>query len=267
MDGEGRILVFATKEYLRILFKSRIWFVDGTFKTAPDIFLQLFTIHGLYDKDYSFPLVYALLENKLELSYTAVLQAVKAIATATGIHVLDPETVIADFEVAIINAVKFVLPNANLRLCCYHLGQSMWRSVQEHGLQADYINTEKPEVKNSIHQLLSLAFVPTDDVPSCFDELLEVIPDEVEDIAEYFEKNYIRGSRPRNNRRPRRPRYETSLWNQYDSAINGDPKTNNQSEGWHSRFANRVAKYQPSLYSLINELKREQADAERLMAE
>ena len=101
MDGEGRILVFATKENLRILFKSRIWFVDGTFKTAPNISLQLFTIHGLYDKDYSFPLVYALLENKLELSYTAVLQAVKAIAKATGIHVLDPETVIADFEVAI----------------------------------------------------------------------------------------------------------------------------------------------------------------------
>jgi len=101
MDGVGRILVFATKEYLRILFKSRIWFVDGTFETAPDIFLQLFIIHGLYDKDYSFPLVYALLEKELELPYTAVLQAVKAMATATGIHVLDPETVIADFEVAI----------------------------------------------------------------------------------------------------------------------------------------------------------------------
>jgi len=82
--------------------------------------------------------------------------------------------------------VKFVLSIANLRLCVYHVGQSMWRSVQERGLQADYISTEKPEVKNSIHQRLSLAFVPTDDVPSCFDELLEVILDEVEDIAEYF---------------------------------------------------------------------------------
>ena len=73
------------------------------------------------------------------------------------------------------------------------------------------LTPKKTELKNSIHQLLSLTFVPTptDDGPSCFDELLEVIPDEVEDIAEYFEKNYIRGSHPRNNRR--RPRYETSL--------------------------------------------------------
>ena len=145
MDGEGRILVFATKENLRTLFKSRIWFADGTFKTAPDIFLRLFTTFFACTTKTTFHscMPYALLENKLELSYTAVLQAVKAMTTAAGIHVLDPQTVIADFEVAIINAVKFELPNANLRLCFYHLGQSTWKSVQEHGLQADYINTKK----------------------------------------------------------------------------------------------------------------------------
>lgn len=33
--GCGRILVFATRENLRLLFRSAIWFVDGTFKSAP----------------------------------------------------------------------------------------------------------------------------------------------------------------------------------------------------------------------------------------
>ena len=32
----GRIIVFATKENLRILFeRSRTWYVDGTFKVTP----------------------------------------------------------------------------------------------------------------------------------------------------------------------------------------------------------------------------------------
>ena len=41
----GRIIVFATKENLRILFeRSRTWYLDGTFKVTPGIFYQLFVI-------------------------------------------------------------------------------------------------------------------------------------------------------------------------------------------------------------------------------
>lgn len=37
-DEYGRILIYATPENLRNLYKSHVWFVDGTFKSAPSIF-------------------------------------------------------------------------------------------------------------------------------------------------------------------------------------------------------------------------------------
>ena len=43
----GRILIFSTSENLRALFRSRIWFVDGTFKTAPTIFFSIIRYYGL----------------------------------------------------------------------------------------------------------------------------------------------------------------------------------------------------------------------------
>ena len=42
----GKILVFATQVNLKLLMKAHAWFLDGTFKTAPNIFYQLFAILG-----------------------------------------------------------------------------------------------------------------------------------------------------------------------------------------------------------------------------
>ena len=147
MGQEGRILIFATKENLRILSKSRIWFVDGTFKTSPKIFLPIFTIHGLVH-EHAFPMVYSFLENKQEIYYVAIFQAVKAMASAMRVNIAGRETVISDFELSIVNAVRLVFPRSQSRLCFFHLGQSTWRNVQEHGLQAAYINTDTPRNLN-----------------------------------------------------------------------------------------------------------------------
>lgn len=79
LDENGRILIFATESNLRMLFKSDVWFADGTFKSAPSIFYQLFTIMGKFpwmhlgkQKTAVRPFVYALLENKAEFSYKKV---------------------------------------------------------------------------------------------------------------------------------------------------------------------------------------------------
>lgn len=62
----GRVLIFATKQNLCVLAKSKVWYVDGTFKTSPTIFYQLFAVMGSVShtvdgtaKDSVFPLVYA----------------------------------------------------------------------------------------------------------------------------------------------------------------------------------------------------------------
>ena len=59
-EERPRVLVFAARRNLRLLAKSDTWFVDGTFKTAPSLFVQVFTVHGMF-KDHALPFVYELL--------------------------------------------------------------------------------------------------------------------------------------------------------------------------------------------------------------
>ena len=47
VPGSDRILMFGTEENKHILTISSIWMADGTFKTVPSLFAQLYTIHGL----------------------------------------------------------------------------------------------------------------------------------------------------------------------------------------------------------------------------
>ena len=63
--------MFGTIENLNALQTHSHWFVDGTFKVAPELFMQLFTIHGLVDNR-ALPMIYVLLTNKTEDSYFRV---------------------------------------------------------------------------------------------------------------------------------------------------------------------------------------------------
>ena len=45
-DLDHRIIIFGTRQNLKLLFNSDIWFVDGTFQVVPSILFQLFTIMG-----------------------------------------------------------------------------------------------------------------------------------------------------------------------------------------------------------------------------
>ncbi|CAG8591948.1 11212_t:CDS:2, partial [Cetraspora pellucida] len=44
---QSRILIFSTNENIKRLSEAPYWIMDGTFKTVPDVFYQLYTIHAL----------------------------------------------------------------------------------------------------------------------------------------------------------------------------------------------------------------------------
>ena len=80
-DLYDRIIVFATRENLKTLFKSDTWYIDGTFQTVPSILFQFFTImvsvvrtHKGIARKIAIQLVYALIENKIEQAYSKVLE-------------------------------------------------------------------------------------------------------------------------------------------------------------------------------------------------
>lgn len=125
----------------------------------------------------AFPFVYALLPNKTQESYTTILDVVldKCRELRLNPH---PDTAISDFELGIINAVSAVFPAAVLRLCLFHLGQSVYRHVQSEGLQRAYSDPGNREVKIGVHMLISIAFVPSDDVVAVFEQVRSVLPSE-----------------------------------------------------------------------------------------
>ena len=81
--------------------------MDGTFNIAPPLFAQVYSIHADF-LGRSHPLVISLLTNKRQATYRALLNELSNI----GNYVFQPQTMITDFEMASIQAVGEVFPNA-----------------------------------------------------------------------------------------------------------------------------------------------------------
>lgn len=268
-----RVLVFATRKNIEMLCSSEIWFLDGTFRTAPHIFAQIFTILGLRartgkpDEQVAVPLVYALLSGKSEDLYAEVMEVVRDAVLRFRVHPCTPTKIMTDFETAIINACRNVFPLIPVSCCYFHLGQIIYRRIQDAGLQVKYRDPDDRTINRFTHMLLALAFVPEADVPTSFNALRRECPQDLHDVFDDFKKFYITGRPPRGRRAGTAPRYPVSLWNQYDTALNHSHRTNNISEGWHNRFRIVIGKHHPDLYTLLEELQKEQGYTEVCITE
>ncbi len=141
------------KKY-RDLCHSSIWFADGTFKTAPNIFAQMFTIIGLrertghYEEVVVVPLVHAFSSGKKTEHYEVVLEVVKDAVEWFYIASCVPTK--SDFELAV-NACTKVFPGVLLSGCYFHLGQIICRRRPGNGLQEQYRNPLYRTVKRYMH--------------------------------------------------------------------------------------------------------------------
>lgn len=268
-----RVLVFATRRNIEILCTSTVWFVDGTFKTAPSIFTQIFTVMGLRTRAggsgeaVAIPLVYALLSSKKKSIYIEALEVISNAVNQYRIDPCIPSKIMADFEVGIINACKTVFPAVPVSGCFFHLCQSIYRRVQGEGLQAAYNDENDRSLKLHTHMLMSLAFVPPADVVHAYIELRRECPAALLPVYDYFDRNYIRGVTRRGNRRAVRPRFEPGLWNQYETAVAKSHRTNNVSEAWHNRFQSIVGRHHPDIYTTISQFQQEQGYSEICVTE
>ena len=134
----NRMIVFATDEGLTHLARSDVWYMDGTFNSAPLLFHQLYVIRAPLG-DSSISCVYAFLSNKSQSTYEELLQSIQNKCQELGFQ-SDPSTVITDYELAIINAVNSTFgPHTKSHGCFYHLTQNTWRKIQGLGLVHLYL--------------------------------------------------------------------------------------------------------------------------------
>jgi len=75
--SDERVLMFTTSINVNYLAQSPFWICDGTFKTVPTVFRQLYTIHGRIGGDENsriMLLVYTLMSSKSEDCYKTLFQ-------------------------------------------------------------------------------------------------------------------------------------------------------------------------------------------------
>lgn len=251
--GTDRLIIFGDRELLSVLSRAELWLADGTFKVVPSLFFQLYSIHFDLANGLSPAGVYCLLTSKNRNTYVNLLTVLK-----TLIPTASPRRILVDFESAAIHAFREAFPNTEITGCYFHLCQSVTRKVQESGLKSDY--ESDIEIRGFIKSLSALSHVPSDDVVSAFETLVETMPanEKVNDVVTYFEHTYIRGRRRQGRGDNYAPAiFPINLWNQFESAGEGIARTTNSVEGWHHSLQAIFMCHHPTLWTFINGIQRD----------
>ena len=125
-----------------------------------------------------------------------------------------------DYEKAAQNAFQHIFPNAQLNRYFFHLAQSVYRKVQEFGLQQQYADNANLRMK--IKMLPSLALLPPNDVIDAFENI--PFSDATEPVISYFEDTY---TDKKQRGQHRHPMFSINVWNIHVRAADGMPRTNN----------------------------------------
>ena len=232
---EEYMMIFCTTANLQYLQDAKFWLMDGTFRTVPTLFQQLYTIHvpvGGEANSRILPMVYVLMTSRSEEMYKRLFEELIELADQAG-YDLSPSIVITDFEQAVINATQSEFPDSTHKGCFFHLCQSLWRKIQSEGLSSEYARNKDFSLK--MRHLTALAFLPPSEIPEAFDQIKLLLPENAAGIIEYFEKNYVRG-RVRQNLRSRTvrraaPLFPPEIWSVNDLVEMGYPRTQNVVEG------------------------------------
>ncbi|XP_074655654.1 uncharacterized protein LOC141909168 [Tubulanus polymorphus] len=257
-DNDWGILIFGADRNLRALNVSNTLYMDGTFRTAPRPYQQVFTVLGDYHGRV-LPLVVALTVNREIAHYRQIIQVLKREVRRASNRRWRPNMIVCDFELALITAVETELPQTNIGGCYFHFNQALWRHVKLLGLVRAYRQDNR--LRKIVRKVMSLGFLPVAIVRNNFRLLLNRNSTRrairqyptLDDFLFYVENTYINGQFP------------IPLWNVYER--NMDCRTNNNAEAFHRRWNDQVQVRHPNLWILIRHLKDLQAQTANSIAQ
>jgi hypothetical protein len=234
-----RIIIFGTEEFFKMMCKQtdRNVFMDGTFKSTPTIFAQIYTIHVLIG-NHMLPTAYCLMPNRMETTYIRLISMIKSASIRAGVR-FAPSSVQVDYEQAVIRAIEDELPETRIRGCYFHFAQSLWRKIQELGLEKLYRTDDS--VRMFVRRIVALSFLPVNAITVIWTLLCARAPRQFTGIPEYIlyaEQTWISGN----------ALFPKQIWNQYD---NMGPRTNNHLEGFHAKLNRRFSCAHPNIFKLI----------------
>lgn len=227
-DGEIRILVFCSDEGMRHMKAVEHFFMDGTFKSCPFPFTQLFSIHGDLGSDSTknnvLPLLYAFMSHKSAKAYTILWDLIKV-----QIPDWDPKKVNVDFEEATISSLLAYHEGVVINGCHYHFTNALWRKAKAFKIK---IKGNKRN-KRIISMCGNLAHLPLEQINDGWNYILTQIPKgdtKLEKFEKYFESFWMK------------PRLQ-KLWCVYGERH----RTTNLVEGWHHGINKEVLKNETNI--------------------
>lgn len=233
-DGStDKIIVFATNTSKKIIKRPGSYYADGTFKSAPKPFYQMFVLHVDMESDENvtniIPVIYALLPNKKEETYVRLLTLIKEKLK------IQIKKFKSDYELAIINAVSTVFPQAQITGCYHHFNDAIWKFSKKIKLNATR------EGRNVTRMSAMIPLVPANLIPEAWRQIIESGDNspEMRRFRKYFESTWY-------------PRHSPELL----SCAGQRNRTTNALEGWHRRINARITK-NPNLYYFIYKLRKE----------
>lgn len=247
-DRQHNIIGFSCSTNLELLAKSEIWFMDGTFKSAPKFFYQMFTIHTVKNEQY-IPLLFILLPNKRQESYFVAFQHIKKYFIDLNIT-LNVQRILVDFEISIHSAIIDVWPTIEIKGCRFHLGQSWWRKIQELGLSAEY-KDQSSEISKFLKYVFGLPFLNPDEVENAF--VFDLMSCDVSNnfevlkFATYLMDNYVMNY----------ALFPPRLWAESSNSM---LRTTNSCEAFHSKFNSMFYSSHPNIFQFIEVIKNVQCD-------
>lgn len=129
-NGEERVIVFGSLIGLKLLYESKIVSADGTFKSSPHGFSQVYTIHATVEVNgryHSLPVIWCILQKKTATTYEIMWQIIKDAVAAHLQKSLLIRRLLTDFEKAIGKAALKIFPECIISFCHFHLCQTIYR--------------------------------------------------------------------------------------------------------------------------------------------
>lgn len=248
-DKVHNLLGFSTQSNLEALCRVQKVYVDGTFKSCPKHFLQVFTFHGFHNNSYV-PLAYFVLPNKSTDTYTRCFTSITSMCSNFGLQ-FSPRYIYMDFEKAIHTAAKSTWPIAEIRGCRFHLSQSWYRKIQNLGLTREYNNFQSEKGK-FLKYFFGLPFLEPPDVERCFTDYIMVVQppndERIADFTDYVFDNYIS---------PEEAVFPSDIWAEFSASLN---RTTNCCESFHSKLNRQLHTPHPNIYSFVEALKDVQSE-------
>ena len=188
---ERRHLVFATKNMVTLIQRSKTRYVDGTFKVVKAPFTQLFTIHSFVRSGNctkQIPIAFILMSGKRKRDYRKVLRVIRRITRGRQL-----EKIVLDFEEALWRAIPQVFPGVLINGCSFHWAQCLWRKIQNIGLAPAYKNDDATH--RLCRQFLALPYLPKEHIPTMFENLAtKATTSLLTELVTYIRSNWIEGN-------------------------------------------------------------------------